>query len=92
MTMFSWPSAFALRPVVDERTTSTLENKRIKQAAFFLASLLFPSMLMRNWNINPSALSWANRQRLMQQSVEEWSQRTRFYRVIYQHLQNLHDM
>lgn len=47
---------------------------------------------MRNWNINVSALSWANRQRLMQQSVEEWSQRTHFYRVIYQHLQNLHDM
>lgn len=82
-------------PYVQWSMKELLQHSKIKELSkqrFFLASLLFPSMLMRNWNINASALSWANRQRLMQQSVEEWSQRTHFYRVIYQHLQNLHDM
>ncbi|MFP7734552.1 phosphotransferase [Priestia aryabhattai] len=82
-------------PYVQWSMKELLQHPKIKELSkqrFFLASLLFPSMLMRNWNINASSLSWAKRQSLMQQSVEEWSQRTRFYRVIYQHLQNLHDM
>ncbi len=66
-------------PYVQWSMKELLQHSKIKELSkqrFFLASLLFPSMLMRNWNINASALSWANRQRLMQQSVEEWSQRT----------------